>query len=70
MTSTILATPELKQMLKEAVMEALHDQRALLHEVVTEALLDIGLGEAMKEGLTSDYTSREEVFSLLNKTNP
>ncbi|MBL7979257.1 MAG: hypothetical protein JNN12_13035 [Bacteroidetes Order II. Incertae sedis bacterium] len=65
MTTSLNPSPELKQLLKEAMIEALQEQRLLLHEVVTEALLDIGLGEAVKEGLETEYVSRDDIFQLL-----
>ncbi len=39
----------LKEVLKEAVVEALHDQREWLAELVAEVLDDMALTEALRE---------------------
>jgi len=56
---------QLKDLVKEALVEALEQQRSQLYDVVTEALEDIAMARAIREGDRGDFVSREEVFSIL-----
>ena len=55
----------LKKVLKEAVVEALHQERELIHEVFAEVLEDFALAEAIREGQKTKKTNRSQVFSIL-----
>ncbi|MEM6335714.1 MAG: hypothetical protein AAF752_04055 [Bacteroidota bacterium] len=55
----------LRKLLKSALAEALEERRDLLLDVVTEALEEAALTEAIREGESSEPASREEVFSAL-----
>ena len=57
---------ELKQMFTEALTETLHEQRELLHEIFAEALEDLALAEAIREGLQTERVERDEVFDILD----
>ena len=60
---------DFKKLFKEAFAETSHENRDLLHEVVIEALEDMALSEAIKEGLVSEKIDRDEVFELLNASS-
>ncbi|MGH8498258.1 MAG: hypothetical protein ACRERV_05550 [Methylococcales bacterium] len=55
----------LKQTLKEALAETLHEEREFLHELFAEVFEDFTLGEAIREGLETPQATREEVFNIL-----
>ncbi|HUO86359.1 MAG TPA: hypothetical protein VM617_03140 [Thermoanaerobaculia bacterium] len=57
--------PLLHQQIKEAVAEALQEQRSVLQEIFLEVVEDVGLREAIREGLESEESDRETVFDLL-----
>lgn len=63
----MLPQSELKKVLKEALTETLIEQRDLLHELLAEVLEDIAMADAITEGRKTGYTSREEIFKLLNR---
>lgn len=65
MTQTGSDNEALKEVLKEALIETLHEQRGLLHEVFAEVLEDFALAEAIREGRQTDGADREEVFEVL-----
>jgi hypothetical protein len=65
MAETQLDRRALKQALKDAVAETLRDERGLLREVVTEALEDFALAEAIRQGRKTDPVSRDAVFRTL-----
>lgn len=54
-----------KEILKEALVETLHEQRGLLHEVFAEVLEDFALTEAIREGRQTGEADRDEVFGVL-----
>ena len=59
---------DLKEAVKTALIEVLHERQDLLREAITEALEDIGMIRAMDEGLQSGPATREEVFAVLRRT--
>jgi hypothetical protein len=65
MPQTKVDADPLKKVLKESLVEMLHEERELLHGVFAEVLEDFALNEAIREGLETERTTREEVFSIL-----
>jgi hypothetical protein len=65
MPQTKVDADPLKKVLKESLVEMLHEERELLHGVSAEVLEDFALNEAIREGLETERTTREEVFSIL-----
>lgn len=65
MAQTDPSNEALKRALKEALAETLHEQRELLHEVLVEALEDLALAEAIREGRQTQRVERGEVFDIL-----
>lgn len=61
MTSTELRSPAFRQLLKEALSEALREQRDLLHEVFAEVIEDLALAEAIRQGRETEPVSRDAV---------
>jgi hypothetical protein len=55
----------MKQALKEALTETLHEQRQLLHEVFAEVLEDFALVEVIRERRQTGRVDRDEVFDVL-----
>jgi len=58
---------KLKKLLKAAVVEVLEEQPDLVREALAEAVEDLGMVRAIKEGLSSEPVSRDEVFKILRK---
>lgn len=63
--STTIDENELKKVLKAAVAEALEEQRAMVKEIVEEAIEEIALARAIDQGLESKPATRDEVFQIL-----
>jgi hypothetical protein len=55
----------IKQLMKEAIAEALQEQRGILHDLVVEAVEDIALANAIREGASSPLASKKEIFDIL-----
>jgi signal transduction histidine kinase len=56
---------KIKQMMKEALIEALQEQKGIFHDLIVEALEDIALTRAIREGAKSKSASRKEISEIL-----
>lgn len=65
MSEVTLSQDSLKQMLKEALVEALREERQLLHEVFAEVLEDIALAGAIREGRSTKLIPRDQMTGVL-----
>jgi len=59
--------PKLKMLLKAAVVEVLEERRDLIRDAVAEAVEDLGMIQAIKEGSRSASVSRDAVIRILRK---
>lgn len=57
-----------KELLKEIVLELMDSQREVFYEIVLEALEEVGLANATREGRKNDFVSEEAIFSILDDT--
>jgi len=55
----------MKQVFKEALIETFHEQRDFLREIIAEAIEDVAMLEAIREGQKTALGRREEVFRFL-----
>ena len=58
---------QLKEILKEALVEVLEERRDLIQGLVEEALEDVALARAIEQGEGTDTVSRDEVFKLMKE---
>ena len=65
MAVTLSDETRLKALLKEALFEVLEQRREWFSALMVEALEDVALVQAIKEGETTEVVSRDEVFDLL-----
>lgn len=65
MNITAVDEARLKDVVKTAVLEVFEERRDWLAALLSEALLDVGLGYAIQEGEQTPTVSREEVFQVL-----
>ena len=65
MAMTLSDETRLKALLKEALVEVLEQRREWFSALMAEALEDIALVQAIKEGETTEIVSRDEIFELL-----
>ncbi len=56
---------QIKQLFKAALVEVIEERADWFSQLFLDALEDIALGRAIKEGLQTETVSREEVFKLL-----
>ena len=65
MTTAEIQAPGFKQVLKEALVETLQEQRDLLHEIFMEVIEDIALAEAIREGQQTERVGRDAIMAAL-----
>ena len=56
---------KIKQLMKEAFIEALQEQKGILHDLVVEAIEDIAMANAIRQGADSKTVSKKEIFDIL-----
>ena len=55
-----------KQLLTEVVLDILKTNKNLLHDVIIEALEEVGLAHAIAEGRKNDFVTEKEIFAVLD----
>lgn len=55
----------LKQVFKEALIETLEERKGVFHDLIVEAMEDIALSRAIREGEQSGNASKKEIFDIL-----
>ena len=61
-----ISKTELKELMKEAIVNVLSERRDLLEDALAEAILDMKLALAIEEGDTGEYVSEENILSQLS----
>ena len=55
-----------KELLTEVMIELIKTRRDIFHEIILEALEEVGLANAIIEGRKNDFVAEEKIFSLLH----
>ncbi len=63
----VISEKELKRLLKTAVAEVIEERRDFIVEAMEEAMEDVALSRAIKEGEKSPFVSRAEVMRALGR---
>ncbi|MCB0728906.1 MAG: hypothetical protein KDD00_15685 [Ignavibacteriae bacterium] len=58
---------DLKPLIRETINEMIRDDREEIRELIKEAIEDIALANAVKEGKKNEYVSEEKILKLLDK---
>ncbi len=67
MEQTVIQKDTIKSWVKEAIVELLQERQDLLYDVILEVVEEQGLIQAIREGESTPYASREEVRDALEK---
>lgn len=65
MSEIALNADQLKELLKSAIVELIRDNREEVSEFLAEIIEDIAMEQAIAEGETTELTSRDSIFQLL-----
>jgi len=64
-TSMPMSDAQIKDVFKQAFIEVLQENREELYDLFAEVLEDMALTNAIREGASTEYVSRAEVFEVL-----
>ena len=67
MSNLSLERNQLKQTLKELIIELFSENKEEFSALFTEIIEDIALSKAIEEGEKTELTDRETIFSILNQ---
>ncbi len=62
---TVIDEDKLKQVIKEAMFEILEERKHIFQEMIAEAVEDIALTHAIREGENTETVSKAEIFDIL-----
>ena len=65
MSSIVIDDQTLKGLLKEALIEVLQERPGLLRDMLVDAVEDIGLARAIREGQDTPEVSKDAVMKAL-----
>ncbi|MBL7164046.1 MAG: hypothetical protein ISS57_15725 [Anaerolineales bacterium] len=65
MTTPTLDDVRIKELLKQAMLELIQEQKDLFSDLFADAIEDIALVNAIKEGQETESVGREDVFQIL-----
>jgi len=60
-----ISEKDTKELLKGALTELLEEKRDLFLDVVLEAIEEIGLADAIREGRQNEFVSEDQVLAIL-----
>lgn len=53
---------DIKKIVKESLLETLQENKELLHDILIDAMEDISMIEAIKEGRKTEIVEEKEIF--------
>jgi spore coat polysaccharide biosynthesis protein SpsF (cytidylyltransferase family) len=56
---------KLKEIFKQAIIEAMEEKRDMVHDLLVEAMEDLAMIHAIEQGEETEITSRDEVIDIL-----
>ena len=62
---TLTDDTKLKNLFKQALMEALEEKKDVVRDLLMEAMEDVALVHAIQEGEGSGEAGRDEIFGIL-----
>jgi len=54
-----------KELLKKVVLELMTEKRGEFYEIIVEAMEEIGLAQAIREGRRDEFVSEEQITAIL-----
>ena len=60
-----ISDEKMRDVLKDVLIELLQEKRELFHDVLVEALEDVGLGNAIAAGRQDDFVSQATIATIL-----
>jgi len=63
---TLIDDNKIKNLFKQAIIEAIEEKREVVHDLFMEVLEDIAMVRAIEEGEDTDSANRNDIFDILN----
>jgi hypothetical protein len=54
-----------KELMKQALVEALEDRKEMIYDMLSEVIEDIGLAHAIKKGEATESVGKQEILDIL-----
>jgi hypothetical protein len=54
-----------KELLAEILVEMIKEKREVFYEIVLEAMEEVGLANAIREGRTNEFVAEDKIISVL-----
>jgi hypothetical protein len=67
MTNISVETNQLKQTLKEVILEIITENKEEFSNLITEIIEDIALSKAIEEGENTELVDRQSIFTILEQ---
>ena len=64
---TVIDDGKLKELFKQAIIEAIEEKKEAVHDLLVEAMEDVAMIHAIQEGEDSEVVSRKSVFQVLER---
>lgn len=62
---TLVDDNKLKDLMKQAIIEAIEEKKEAVHDLLVEAMEDVAMIHAIQDGEVSGAASRKDVFQAL-----
>lgn len=62
---TLIDNDKLKEIFKQAIIEAMEEKKDVVHDLLVEAMEDLAMIQAIEKGEETEIVSRDEVLSIL-----
>ncbi len=56
---------KLKNLMKQAIIEAIEEKKEVVHDILVEAMEDVAMIRAIRDGEDSGLADRDEIFGIL-----
>lgn len=56
-----------KELIKQAIIELMQERRDVVYEIIVEAMEEIGLANAIREGRRDEWVSEAEIQTILEE---
>jgi hypothetical protein len=58
---------KMKTLSREVIIELFQEKKDVFYEILVEAIVEVGLGNAIEEGREDDFVEEETILSLLER---
>lgn len=66
METITIDNAKLKDLFKQAIIEAIEEKKEVVHDLIMEAMEDLAMVRAIEEGETSGPARRSDIFDILD----